>query len=59
MDDHHLRNITKLKNKNQNKNAYYGCHIELSEQMTSEVTSWPSMYGRVGIITWLTTSVMQ
>jgi hypothetical protein len=34
MDDHHLTNITKLKNKNKNKNknAYYGCHVELSEQ---------------------------
>jgi hypothetical protein len=59
MDDHHLSNITKLKIKNKNKNAYYDCHIELSEQITSEVTSWLSTFGRVGIVTWLTTSVMQ
>ncbi len=57
MHDHHLSNITKLKNKN--KNAYYGCHIELSEQITSEVASWPRTFGRVRIVTWLTTSVMQ
>jgi hypothetical protein len=59
MDDHHSSNITKLKNKNKNENAYYGYHIELSEQITSEVMSWSSVFGRVGIVTWLTTSLME